>query len=191
MSLRPAKLHRSFSGLLLRIRVRKVKRYLNGRILDIGCCSGPLVPYIPDMEGYVGIDIDSNAIRVHRERYPDNTLYCLDVQDSDIPQDGEFDTMVAMAVLEHLERPEDFLDRYVPLVRHGGTFVFTTPTPLGDHVHKLLAKFKIANPDVGDVHFNIFKPGQLAELIEKYGIHVESINRFEFGMNQILTGKRL
>lgn len=186
MSIKP---HRWFSVLLLRMRVRKVIPFLNGRILDIGCCVGALVPFISNMDGYVGVDVDENAISIHKRTYPENTLYCLDVQNEVIPSGGKFDTMVAMAVLEHLERPDDFLMKYIPLVKKGGTVVITTPTPVGDRIHGFLQKLKIANPVVSDVHFNIYTGRKLIQIMEKHGVKVESVKHFEMGMNQVFAGK--
>ncbi|MBN2169478.1 MAG: class I SAM-dependent methyltransferase [Actinobacteria bacterium] len=177
-----------FGLMLEKIRANKVRPYLSGRVLDIGCCAGSLVPYINDRSGYVGVDINQRVIDIHKRKYPENTLYCLDVQEEKIPVNGKFDTMVALAVIEHLERPDAFFENYISYVKPGGTLVLTTPTPVGDRIHKMLQKLKIANPVVSDVHFCIYKREQLAEIVRKYGVQVSKIELFELGMNQILVG---
>jgi SAM-dependent methyltransferase len=106
-------------------------RYLQGRVLDVGCDRAELKALLPGCE-YVGVDV-AGAPDVH-----------LDIEKADrLPfRDGEFDCVVCVDVLEHLDNlhavfdellrvarrhvvvslPNNWLPARVPLRRGGGGF---------------------------------------------------------------------
>ncbi len=93
------------------------------RVLDIGCTDHPN-PYLRN-ERLVGFDIA-------RRELPANYA---DFQTGDVmnlPQPfepGSFDAVVAGEILEHLERPVDFLRGCLALLESGGLLVLSTPNP--------------------------------------------------------------
>jgi SAM-dependent methyltransferase len=111
--------------LVNRIHDRQFKRlastFLRGRLIDIGCGEKPyavmLKPYVTE---HIGIDHeDTIHDKSHIDRF--GTAY-------DIPaKDGEFDSAICIAVLEHLEEPEKALRECHRVLKQGGFAIFTVP----------------------------------------------------------------
>lgn len=71
------------------------------RVLDIGCGTGELRPFLKDCE-YFGFDVDGRALERARGRFPDKTKFVLsDVSDIELPG-GFFSIAIAAGVIHHL-----------------------------------------------------------------------------------------
>ncbi|HTU14262.1 MAG TPA: class I SAM-dependent methyltransferase [Solirubrobacterales bacterium] len=79
-------------------------------VLDAGCGEGEtlmrLRPELPARP--VGIDLNDESVRFAQERLPYADLRHSDVMNMDF-DDGEFDLVLCLEVLEHLDRPGDGL----------------------------------------------------------------------------------
>ena len=179
-----------FTHYLRMTRLKKALPYIHGKVLDVGCCTGSLIELLSDRAGYVGVDISPRLVREVKEKYPECSVYCLDVQQEMVPHDGPFDTIVALALIEHLESPREFLERYIPLLGEGSVIVLTTPTPTGERLHGILQVLRVANREIKDLHHSIFSPPELLRLVRSYGCEVVFSERFELGMNQIVVARK-
>ena len=73
------------------------------RILDIGCGPGVLVPYLPKVD-YVGFDASEDYIQAAQAQYGDRaTFYCNQVSAETITEHSQFDLVLAVGVLHHLD----------------------------------------------------------------------------------------
>jgi SAM-dependent methyltransferase len=91
----------------LRSRQRFVSQFLRpepgDRILDIGCGTGEILPFLPAVE-YVGFDLSSQYIASARARYGDRgRFYRADVLEADLGGELPFDLVIAMGVIHHLD----------------------------------------------------------------------------------------
>ena len=74
------------------------------RILDIGCGPASILKYLPEDINYVGVDLSSEYIQAAKERYGHRgQFYCLAVES--IPEKflGQFDLVMGLSVLHHLD----------------------------------------------------------------------------------------
>jgi SAM-dependent methyltransferase len=104
---------------------RELKRcsstYLTGRLIDIGCGKKPykdlLAPYVTE---HIGVDHqDTLHDKSNIDRF--GTAY-------DIPaENGEFDSAICTAVLEHLEEPEQALRECHRVLKRGGVAIYSVP----------------------------------------------------------------
>ncbi|MHA1567622.1 MAG: class I SAM-dependent methyltransferase [Alphaproteobacteria bacterium] len=90
------------SPFLRKQRSKAARPYLKGRVLDVGCGAGALAKLI-DPESYVGIDIDEDPLNRARRDFPHHRF------ESALPEGSKkFDTVVALAVIEHVPDPSAF-----------------------------------------------------------------------------------
>lgn len=111
--------------LINRIHDRQLKQYaseyLSGHLIDIGCGTKPyknlLAPYITE---HIGID--------HQDTLHDQSNIDQFGTAYDIPaEDGEFDSAICTAVLEHLEEPELALKECHRVLKRGGVAIYSVP----------------------------------------------------------------
>jgi len=102
----------------------------NKKVLDVGCLGGNFREYLLEkgvpIKEFYGLDFSPLSIKTARERFPDdkwllNNCYNIELSDNSI------DVVVAMEVLEHLEKPQDFLSEAFRVLVHGGLILVTVP----------------------------------------------------------------
>ena len=118
-----------------------VKSFKGGRLIDL-CCLDSLVPLMaktryPGAEVW-GLDRAEGIIRELAEAEPRINYTVGDVYETNFP-DGYFDYVVAGELIEHLERPQDFMKEAFRILKSGGKLALTTPleeTEAGEVDHK-------------------------------------------------------
>lgn len=73
-------------------------------ILDIGCGTGEIVPYLPDGVHYFGFDLSEPYIRAARQRHGERARFeCMDVVDFHEHGVDQADLVIAIGLLHHLD----------------------------------------------------------------------------------------
>lgn len=106
-------------------RLRICAEEAQGTVLDLGHAQFPN-PYL-DGARTTGLDISEP----HRPSGYAADLVGSVAQLGDLTNGERYDTIVAGELIEHLERPYDFLRDVRPLLREGGRLVLSTPNPVG------------------------------------------------------------
>jgi 2-polyprenyl-3-methyl-5-hydroxy-6-metoxy-1,4-benzoquinol methylase len=172
------------------LRNRKARRYFGNDVLDIGCGRGLTIAFLPESTAYTGIDVSLPAIERLRGLYPAYEFIEHDVNGGLPASLKDFDTVIMLAVIEHLTEPQYALEQCREHLRCGGRIVITTPTPCGDMLHGLLQRISLANPGTDQSHVNVYSPGELTDLVRKSGFTIMTVKRFEFGSNQLLVARK-
>ena len=154
--------------------------WLSGRVLDYGCGSGALADVV-NADCYVGYDIDAASIDEARRLHPRHEFTLT------APQEGSFDTVASLAVIEHMAQPDAFVRGLAELCKPGGRIVLTTPNPLLDPAHHLGAKFGLFSHDASEEHVSLLDRKALAGLATSAGLGVVRYARFLLGANQLLV----
>jgi 2-polyprenyl-3-methyl-5-hydroxy-6-metoxy-1,4-benzoquinol methylase len=99
-------------------------------ILDIGC-GVSLMARIADKAGkgvkVTGLDISTSVLEENRKRWPDHEW--IEGNAADPPFDEQFDLVLSTELLEHLTDRVEAMHNWFELVKPGGYFILTTPTP--------------------------------------------------------------
>jgi SAM-dependent methyltransferase len=99
----------------------RASQYFHGRLIDIGCGTKPYKEMLAGVVSeHVGVD---HADSLHGTQAVDliGTAYS-------IPSDeGEFDSALCTAVLEHLEEPEQAIRECYRVLRPGAVAIYSTP----------------------------------------------------------------
>jgi len=102
-----------------------VRPFRGARILDVGCGTGSLLDFVSHDVDYVGFDENPAYIESALRRYGMRGRFrCARVGEV-LEDDGEFDLVVAMAVLHHLDddRVHSLLAHAACVLRPDGAFV--------------------------------------------------------------------
>lgn len=135
-------IQRGESDNILRRRIDWITEQVQGqRILDVGCSEGVLeILLARRCFDVTGVDINAEALAFARnllENEPKDVIARVRFIQGDMTQTmlaGEsFDTVIIGEVLEHLDDPEELLDRSLDLLTSDGRIVITTP--FGYHPH--------------------------------------------------------
>jgi len=105
-----------------------IKKYARGKLLDIGCAEKPYEKMTKSyITQYIGVD--------HKETFHDKSNIDRFGTAYDIPaKDGEFDTALCTAVLEHLEEPDKAIKEVNRILKKAGYAIYTVP--LFWHLHE-------------------------------------------------------
>lgn len=167
-------------------RWRVVAPYVRGSVLDVGCG----YTYLPDRlapdQRYVGIDAVAGAVRLSQQRYPQHTFFQRDMGREPLQLDDRlFDTILMMAVLEHLHLPGETLRDVRRSLAPNGNLLLTTPSPLGDWVHRVGSRMNLFYPEHVVQHVKIYDRRMLCDLLVGSGFEVVTFRHFELGLNQL------
>ncbi len=99
--------------------VDRLRRYGCDGVLDVGCGPGQFAQLVDDcgFARYTGLDFSPEAIRMARERVPRFSFRIGDVRQPESYEGIEFEGIVCMEVLEHLEEDLKVIGCFRPDVR--------------------------------------------------------------------------
>jgi len=108
--------------------LKAISKYANGKLLDIGCGEKPYAEMVkPYVTKHIGVD--------HQATFHDKSDIDRFGTAYDIPaKDGEFDSVICTAVLEHLEEPDKAIKEAHRVLKKGGYAIYTVP--LFWHLHE-------------------------------------------------------
>lgn len=161
-------------------RITAAMPYLEGRILDFGCGIGVLADLVP-ADRYVGVDIDKESIQIAQKRLPGHSFFTVD----EFEAEGLFDSIVSLAVIEHVANPEELMSYFVRMLRSGGRIVLTTPNPRYEIFQHTGAHLGLFSKEAHDEHQSLMDRAGLQELAVKCDLTLILYRRFLFGANQL------
>jgi len=179
------------SQYLERLRMNAVRGYIFRDVLDIGCGYGSVVrSFLPKPENYVGVDHNPIVVQWLLKKYPGYAFLSLDLDNESIPNQRKFDTVLMIAVLEHLAEPDRLVSSLPELLKPAGKVVLTTPTPLGGKIHTLGGGLGIFSREAKDDHKGFYSRRSLEQLFLKVDLKLIEYHPFMAGMNQVAVFQR-
>lgn len=169
------------SPFLRKQRITAVKPYLTGRVLDVGCGAGVLAEWV-DPQDYLGVDIDGVSLDKARNANPLHRF------STTLPAAGEkFDTITALAVIEHVKSPVDFLVMLSACLEESpdSKIVCTTPHLLLGWAHTAGAKLGLFSRHANEEHEILFDKKKLISVALTAGLKLVLYKRFLLGVNQL------
>lgn len=157
---------------------------LRGRVLDYGCGAGALAARIPP-DRYVGVDIDVPSLDLARAAHP---LHVFHAGLDEVP--GDFDTIVMLALIEHVPDPAALLGTLAGRLRPGGRVVLSTPHPRVRTLHDLGARVGVFSREAADEHERLLDRRALRAALGAAGMRLVAYRRFLAGANQLAVGVR-
>jgi len=171
------------SSFLRTRRLNAALPYIRGSVLDFGCGGGALAQYC-DADSYVGVDRSADALAAARASFPRHRFQ------EDLPNDEQFGTVVALALIEHLEKPDEWLLEMAGFVKPGGWLVLTTPHPAFRTIHDVGAHIGLFSREASEEHETFFRRDDLKKLAMQAGLSLFRYRRFLLGANQLAVLER-
>lgn len=176
----------SLSPFLRRQRFKIIEPYLYGKILDVGCGTGTLSEKIsPD--DYLGVEVDHTSLEKAISQFPKHSFQ------SNLPEDKQqYDTVIALAVIEHVKNPDNFLAELKKQLKPEKTakIIITTPHPSMDWVHNLGAAIGLFSKHANEEHEELLDRTKLKMVGSIANLQLVKYQRFLFGANQIAIYKQ-
>jgi 2-polyprenyl-3-methyl-5-hydroxy-6-metoxy-1,4-benzoquinol methylase len=154
--------------------------YLGSTVLDLGCGSGVLIPFLEKGTIYVGADVDQNAVDRLRAHYRDHAFHCIDFDTQPLPNSlaaTSFSSIVLLAIIEHLKNPEQIIKQCNLLMNSETRLIITTPTRTGDLVSRYFERFIGGRDGCAHPHLRSFGRNSLDDLCQRHGLRCLSYRR--------------
>jgi 2-polyprenyl-3-methyl-5-hydroxy-6-metoxy-1,4-benzoquinol methylase len=158
--------------------------YLRGRVLDIGCGNGALANACHQAD-YYGFDVDKENVTRARSAHPGYRF------EGHLPEAGAvFDTVVALAVVEHLADPATQLRSWGEYLQVAGRMVLTTPLPALGWIHDLGARVGVFSRAAAEEHERLIGRATLEKMLKGSDLRIELYKLFLGGANQLFVLSR-
>ena len=174
------------SRLLRRARAAQAVQHVKGRVLDYGCGRGYFSKFV-NTHDYIGVDVNPRILKFARHLNPAHTF--MEIRDLDMHE--RFDTIVSLAVIEHVEDPIDFMNVLAARMNPGGRIVITTPEPWFEQLYERGASLHLFSRNAADEHESLLSRRRLSALADASGLRMATYRRFLGGANQLAVYERL
>jgi len=165
------------------LRIKKVKKYIPKNIVlcDLGC--GPSAYLLNLLKAKIekGVGIDKKIKQTFKENLK---LINFNIQKQIPLPDKSVDYLTMLAVLEHLDYPEQVLKECWRILKNKGYLIITVPSPIADPILNFLAyKLKLIEKEELDDHKHYFYVKKLKKILNEAGFQILKIKKFELGFN--------
>ena len=140
-------------------------------LLDAGCGMGHLLELLQDDFQCTGYDVMDYAVEETRKIAPRADVFVASGDQQGRFDDGQFSAVVGLGLVEHLERPQDFIRDTFRILKPGGLFFFLTPNP-----EYGLRRYKDPTRDVigeDPTHINLKPPREWLRICRENGFVIE------------------
>ncbi len=137
---------------------------------------------ICNSNNYLGVDIDEELVKKAQDMYP-AFRFELSIPD----ETTNFDTIVLLAVIEHISDPLALLKKIKAALHPKGRIVITTPHPSFEWAHTIGAKFGLFSLTAVEDHEQLIDYELLKAHAKKADLYIETYQRFLFWVNQLFV----
>lgn len=177
------------SGFLERQRMKQAAPFVKpgNKVLDLACNEGALLAYLPRDIDYTGVDISARSVARARTTFSHQNFLVADLVDDPARwlNNRQFDIILMLAFLEHVQEPAQVVSAYVRYLAPQGLLIATTPSPHGRTLHDWGAKVRLFSRNAAQEHHTFLDRELLTEIARQAHVKLAFYRRFLFGFNQI------
>lgn len=163
--------------------------FVQGSVLDLGCGAAEILELLPKGTHYVGVDSHPGVIGWLGENRRGPDYYQADVETDRLTLADRFETILMLALLEHLTDPVAALRFARRHAQPSGRLILTTPTRMGMAVHTLLAKLNLVSRFAAAEHVRAYDRDAIGRLLSESGLELIKYRTFLLGGNQLCICK--
>lgn len=145
------------------------------KVLDVGCGEGRFLSILkehgPKEWDLVGIDFDEDAIKKCRARGFEAIASRVEDYQAGV---GEFDAVIMLQLIEHVENPLEMAEYVFKLLKPGGCFIIETPN-LGGLDFKIFKKSWWGHFHFPR-HWHLFSTFSLKDMLVKAGYTIDDVS---------------
>lgn len=162
-----------------------IKKYLPKNrkitILDFGCGSGILFEKLKKLNPHsrlIGIDVSKEAIKLAREKFPNDNFYIIQDGQTFPISDKSIDFILATDVIEHVYETNKTLAEFYRILKPDGKLLLTTPYHglIKNLIIVLFYFEKIFDPV--EAHIRFYTKKSLFSVLKKYKFEIQKYNYF-------------
>lgn len=150
-----------------------------GRVLDYGCGLSYLAQFVKPGD-YCGVDNDVETIQLAKKLYPEHKFFLATPTDA-----GHFDTIVSLAVIEHVKEPGALLHTFSSLLVEGGQIILTTPHPRADKIHGIGSHLGLFGREAHEQHETMLNKSDMQKILQRSDLYLFAYRPFLWHMNQL------
>ncbi|MFZ2189171.1 MAG: class I SAM-dependent methyltransferase [Candidatus Magasanikiibacteriota bacterium] len=148
-------------------------------IIDLGCgFNADLISFLKKYfspQQAIGVDLSINKTINHIIPIEQN------LEDNLKLDDSLADLIICTAVIEHLNKPLEFLQEVKRVLKPGGLLLITVPTVYAKPILEIMAKLKIIDENEIKDHKCYYKKNQMEKILTESGFELNKINAYYFG----------
>lgn len=165
--------------------LEKFKRFLKGKIIEVGCGMGNFTSTLSMYGEVVGIDIEKNFINNFKKNEGDRiTVGYGDIENGEyFFKKAAFDTVVCINVLEHIKKDKEALKNLYLLLKKNGYLILLVP------IHNFL--YGEIDKSIG--HLRRYDPNILKSQLKNLGFTIVESRKLNFlgAIGWFIAGKIL
>ncbi|WKZ25839.1 MAG: class I SAM-dependent methyltransferase [bacterium] len=171
--------------------VKKIlKKYLQGKVLDLGCGTGRYSLYLDSLgHSVTGIDISMDMIELARQKSKQIQFVQGDISNLTF-EDNNFDLVVSGLAIHYVKNLEKSIDGFSRVLRPGGHMVISSVHPwmvaLGAH-----AEFHNKKSGWGFIKDNVIWHSSYIEAFNKSSLKIIECYEPKIGLKEIKTLQKL
>jgi 2-polyprenyl-3-methyl-5-hydroxy-6-metoxy-1,4-benzoquinol methylase len=154
-------------------------------LLDIGCGYGFTLDFANKMLGWKAIGVEPSSYGRLGAQALGLTIYDNYLEKVRELSESQFDLIISAEVIEHVEKPNEFINLLKKYLSANGILILTTPNASwieeGQSVSTLMA---VLSPGF---HANLFSPASLEKLLREAGFKFIEIAKQKSGLEQRLV----
>jgi SAM-dependent methyltransferase len=141
--------------------------YIGTKILEVGCGIGNLTYYLQHFGALSSIDISDRYLAHMKIDYPDICFYKFDISDEavQILRKEQFDTVVCVNVLEHVQNDKKALQNIYEILKPDGRLLLYVPA----------LPWLYGTVDADLAHYRRYNKKRLEEIVTHAGFRIEKI----------------